>query len=150
MSKVEWIYQDRPVPKTKPKFFGFIYVIEYTDGTLYLGKRHFYQTKIMKPLKSGIQREGGEFFNKIINHKVTQMERVTTENSWREYEGSSKKTKHLTIKKKTMLQIYGNSLNLTYGELEYMIKLDVLRNDMYHNDNILGKFYQKKIFKEIK
>lgn len=146
---MNWIYAEKEVPSSKPTFYGFVYLIEFTDSSMYVGKKQFYSVVTKTPLKSGINREGGTFFNKIVNRKVTQLESVKSENNWRSYNGSSKKTKTLKIKKKTMLQVYPDKLNLTFGELEWMIKLDVLRNKMYHNDNILGKFYDGKIVEEV-
>ena len=147
---MEWIYRDSIVPDKKPTFYGFVYLIEYTDSTMYVGQKKFYSKKTLTPLKSGVQREGGTFFNKIINHKVTKMEYVISESDWRTYNGSSKKTKSLKIKKKTILQVYEDSINLTLGEVEWIIRLDAIRNDMYHNENILGKFHRGRVKKEIR
>lgn len=102
----------------------------------------------MKPLLNGKQREGGTFFNKIINRRLTKMEKVISESDWRGYEGSGKFTKDLKIKKKEILQVYDDEINLTFGEVEWQVKLDVLRDDMYHNANILSKFFKGKILPE--
>ena len=147
---MKWIYKNNEVPDSKPNFFGFVYLIEYTDNTFYIGKKSFYSMNTLKPLKSGEQRLNGTFFNKIVNHKVVQMESVRTESNWRNYIGSSKKTKHLRVRRKVMLQVYEDKLNLTFGELEWMIKCDVLRNKMYHNDNVAGKYFVGKINRELK
>ena len=63
---MEWVYKNKPVPNTVPQFFGFVYIIEYDTEELYVGKKRFFQTQTMKPLKSGENRVGGKFFNKII------------------------------------------------------------------------------------
>ena len=145
MSKIKWLYKGKELPNRTPTSYGFIYVIEYTTGELYVGKRQFFSIKTMQPLKSGEQRDGGVFFNKIVNHKRVTLERVKVENSWREYIGSSKRGKGLKVKSKTILHICNDSLNLSYWETYYLFVLDVLRNDMYLNDNIGGKFFSPKI-----
>ena len=142
---MNWRYNGIDITDKTPTYFGFVYLITYDDGMMYAGKKRFYQTKTMKPLKSGVNRVGGKFFNKIVNRKITKQESVTTENDWRTYEGSSKNTKHRNIKSKEILQVYTDSINLTYGELEWMIRLDVIRSEVYLNDNILGKFFRGKI-----
>lgn len=143
--EINWTHKGKEFDKIPNGAFGFVYIIEFGSGELYTGKKRFYQTKTMKPLKSGVNRVGGKFFNKIVNRKITKQESVTTENDWRTYEGSSKNTKHRNIKSKEILQVYTDSINLTYGELEWMIRLDVIRSEVYLNDNILGKFFRGKI-----
>ena len=142
---MKWVYSGFEVPNHAPSNYGFVYLITYSDRRMYIGKKKFYQTKTMKPLKSGVNRVGGKFFNKIVNRKVTKFESVTTENDWRTYVGSSKNSKTLKVVKKEILQLYNDSINLTFGEIEWLVKSDVLRSDMYLNDNIAGKFFRGKI-----
>jgi hypothetical protein len=146
---ISWTYKGIDIAKRRPETYGFVYLNTYSDGTMYIGKKNFFSITTKKPLMNGTNRDGGKFFNKIVNHKVKQMEMVISENDWRDYNGSSKKTKALTLIKKEILQVYIDSINLTLGEYEWMIKLDVLRSDMYHNDNIGGKFFKGRIKKEL-
>jgi len=143
---MEWLYNGEVVPAKAPQQYGYVYEIEYTTGELYIGKKNFASLLTKEPLKSGEQRPNGVFYNKRKNGKIVKLERVKSESNWRDgYVGSTKKGYALKVKKKTMLQIYTDSVNLTFGELEWMVKLNVLRSDIYLNDNILGKFYKGKI-----
>jgi len=138
---VEWIkdglvLSDNPPP---PKLWGFVYLITYTNGKHYIGKKQFWSVT-KKPF-------GKRKLAEMTDARAKKYEMVTKENDWRKYVGSSKDTKGFTIKSKEILEICYDKLNLTYCEVKWMIKLDVLTDDTYVNSNILGKFYSGKIKK---
>ena len=54
-------------------YYGFIYCIKYTDGTIYYGKKSFIKAIRRKPLKGR-----------------TRVRLDTVESDWRKYAGSSK------------------------------------------------------------
>ncbi len=66
---------------------------------------------------------------------------------WKGYKGSSKLTSKLTIAKKTILEVCCDKINLTYCEQKWLMRLDVLCDDTYLNQNIAGKFFDGKIIK---
>jgi len=141
-----WQYKEKDVPEATPQQYGFIYEIEYTTGELYIGKKNFFSQITKEPLKNGKQRPNGVFYNKRKHGKIVKLERVKSESNWRDgYVGSTKKGYALKAKKKTILQVYDDSINLTFGEVEWLVKLNTIRGDIYLNDNILGKFYKGKI-----
>ena len=47
--------------------------------------------------------------------------------------------------KRVILKICYSKMELTYQEIRYQFKLDVLMKEEFLNDNILGKFYKSKI-----
>ena len=63
------------------------------------------------------------------------------------YNGSTKNRVGLTIAKKEIIELCSDKINLTYCEVKWMMRLDVLCDDTYLNDNVLGKFYSGKIVK---
>ena len=121
--------------------FGFIYEIHYTNGKKYLGKRQIWSvTK---------KHFGKKKLALITDKRLKTYEIITKESKWREYEGSSKLTKGLEIKSKTILEFCKDSKNLTYCEIKHLIRRDVLVDDTYLNDCISGHYYTGQIDKGI-
>ncbi len=165
---VTWSYQGGEVSDKPPKLnmFGFVYQINYTNGKSYIGKKQFHSETTQKVLKSGVPRENSQRITKrvylssdeLLNRtplqvktnvrtKMVEFEMVIKENDWRKYNGSSKDVKGFKIESKVILEICYDKLNLTYCELKWMIRKDVLVADNFVNSNILGKFYVGKISK---
>ena len=145
MNKVDWEFKGEVMNDVPENAYGFIYMINYNDGTYYIGKKNFYSNRTMNPLANGKNRDNGSFFQKIINRKRTTLESVKSESKWREYNGSSENIVGLEIVSKQVLKICYDAINLTYGELEWLVKLDVLIDDKNRNGNIIGKFFRGKI-----
>ena len=164
----QWHYQGAEVSEKPPKLnmFGFIYQINYTNGKKYIGKKQFHSETTQKVLKTGIPRENSQRITKRIKmtaaelaertpaqvkknvkNKMVEFEMVIKENDWRKYVGSSKDVKGFKIESKVILEICYDKINLTYCEQKWLMRLDVLCNDKYHNDCIGGKFWSGKIDK---
>lgn len=165
---VKWKYNGSEVSDNPPKsnMFGFIYEIEYTNGKKYIGKKQFHSETTQKVLKTGIQRENSKRINKRVKMNAEELENRTTaqkkkdvksklvefemvikENDWRKYNGSSKDVVGFKIKSKKIVEICYDKINLTYCELKWMMRKDVLVDDTYVNSNMLGKFFAGKISK---
>ena len=164
----QWIYQGGEVSDKPPKLnmFGFIYQINYTNGKKYIGKKQFHSETTQKVLKTGIPRENSQRITKRIKmtadelaertpaqvkknvkNKMVEFEMVIKENDWRTYVGSCKDVKGFKIESRVILEICYDKLNLTYCEIKWQLRKDVLVDDDYVNSNILGKFYVGKISK---
>ena len=165
---VRWLYQGGEVSDKPPKnsMFGFIYMITYDNGMKYIGKKQFHSETTQKVLKTGAARPNSKRITKRIKmtvedlanrtkaqiktnvtNKMVEFEMVIKENDWRKYNGSSKDVKGFKIIQKDILEICFDKINLTYCEIKWMIRKDVLVDDDYVNSNILGKFYVGKISK---
>ena len=132
-----WLHQGQEVSEIPEDTYGFIYRIVYTDGKRYVGKKNCYSlTK-----KYLTKKELAE----INDNRLKKYKIVKKESNWREYAGSFKGAKDREIAYKEILMFCKDKINLTYAEAEIMFKLDVLRNDTYLNENILGAFYKGKI-----
>ena len=131
--QTNWIYKDKIV-KTHSDLpagtIGFTYIIKYDTGEMYVGKKLTESEVKIKPLV-GMRKNAKR--TKIKSHKFD------------DYEGSSKLTEGKVLVSKEILNTYQDKINLTYGEVEEMIKRDVLRDDRYLNGNCLGKFFRGKI-----
>ena len=87
----------------------------------------------------------------LPENKRKRFKRVIKETDWITYWGSSDELKQDIEKlgienfKREILCFCSTKMNLSYYEVHYQFKYDVLFNDSY-NKNILGKFYKGKIF----
>jgi len=116
---------------TSQEAHGFIYKIDYTDGTCYYGKKNFARLVTYPPLK-GYKRK----------------RKIYKESDWRTYEGSSKKGAFKVVQRKTILQLARTNGRLTYLENRRIyMENAILRLDCI-NDNISGKIYAKTIGRE--
>ena len=115
--------------------FGFIYQATYLPtNEKYLGKKVLYFNRTLPPLK-GTKRK----------------RKVVKESDWQTYYGSHEKIKTLLKEnkhnnfKREILEFAFNKKHLTYLETKYLFCNNVLENEEYINDNILGKFFRKDL-----
>ena len=135
--KMQWFKDGIEVTELPPETLGFVYLLEYECNKLYVGKKQ--AISITK------KHFGKKKLAAITDKRTKTYEIVVKENNWRSYEGSSKETEGLVLKKKTILSFHSTKINLTYAELEAMVYRDVLRDERYINKNILGKFFRFKV-----
>ena len=134
---MNWLHQGEEVWDVPEGTYGFIYQIVYTDGKKYIGKKNCYSfTK-----KYLTKKELAE----ITDNRLKKYKIVKKESNWREYTGSLKSAKDREIAYKEILIFCKDKINLTYAEAEVMFKLNILRDNTYLNENILGAFYKGKI-----
>lgn len=140
-----WTYQGKEIKTLPSDIFGFIYLIEYSDGSKYIGKKQAISKQTLPALKDGKEREGAVRVGKNVLGKRKYFDIITKESNWKLYVGSCKEAKHLKPIKKEILMFATDKINLTFNEVECLIKYDVLRDDKFLNANILGKFYKGRI-----
>jgi hypothetical protein len=123
---------------------GFIYLIKNrTTGKIYIGKKSLYSNTNKKLTKKELAEQTGP------GRKPTK-KLVTKESNWKVYMGSSKelladiKEFGEDIYMRDILHFCYSKKQLTYYEINYQMKYNVLEVDSY-NDNILGKFYRKDL-----
>jgi len=124
--------------------FGFIYITTHnSSGISYIGKKSLYHNVRRKLTKKELAEHTGR------GRKPTT-EVVQKESDWKTYYGSAKELKEdiTNIGKENftreILRICYTKKSLTYWEIAYQCKEDVLLNSTY-NDNILGKFFRKDL-----
>jgi len=134
---MNWKYEGEDVLNIPSEVYGFIYLIEYTDGTKYIGKKNcFTYTK---------KNFGKKRLAKVIDRRLKTYETVIKESNWRSYNGSTKLSMDKTISDKQILMFCNNKTDLTYYEAVYLFYFDVLFDESFLNANILGKFYAGQI-----
>jgi hypothetical protein len=138
-----WYYNRKPFDKEliPEGAVGFIYVMRLTiDGEekLYIGKKAFYS---VQKIKLGKKEEALRTDKRLKQYKVVS--KLNYEN----YYSSNAKIKEAVKNKvpvmRVILKICYSKTELTYEEVKYQFKFDVLGSDRFLNDNILGKFYRK-------
>lgn len=118
---------------------GFVYKItNLKTGKFYIGKKSLHATRKTRLSKKEKTTTG--------TRKI--FKRVVKESDWLTYHGSSADLKHDVGKlgpeffKREILELCCTKKYLTYCELSYQIKHDVLKSNSY-NGNILGRYYSR-------
>lgn len=152
MGTTTWLYNDKEVvPKDVLSTdsvgtpYGFVYRINYIDGTFYLGKKNFYKNTTLPALKSGEQRPNSERKGKNIKGKRVYFDIVTKESDWETYEGSSENTKELEVAYKEILQVAYSKRELTYLEVKLLFWEEALEDENCHNISILKLFFRENL-----
>jgi hypothetical protein len=142
---MNWEYKSKKITDLPEDVFGFIYKLTFIkDGKeyYYIGKKqtHSYITK--QALKNGKQRDNAiKRFGKNRYGKRVYFEVIKKENDWREYTGSADIPEGYKLTKKEIIQFCYDKRELTYLEAKHQFLNEVLENDSYLNNNILGKFF---------
>ena len=109
--------------------FGFTYLITFTDGKKYIGKKQVFLQRKLKP------RKGDRKNAKRIKWY---------ESKWFEYEGSSQFREDRVVAKKEILGFSYSKKELTYMEEKTQFKFDVLEDDNFINGNIRGVYFRNQ------
>jgi hypothetical protein len=121
-----WLFGDRPFEEPLPEQVGFVYEIrDIPNDRLYIGKKLFWQTTKLKPLKGRTNRR----------HRRTQSD-------WRDYYSSSDALRE-------QVEIYGpegferhilvlcySKTEMSYWETKLQFDRNVLRDPKYYNQFI--------------
>jgi serine/threonine protein kinase len=135
---MNWLYNNNQINSIDdfPEgTFGFVYEVSHEKtGKKYIGKKQIFSLRTAPPLKGHRKKR------KIIK-----------ESDWKNYYGSQKDIKNLVKEnkedefKREILEICYTKKQLTYYELKWQILKNVLEDDNYLNDNLLGKFYKRDL-----
>lgn len=124
---------------------GFVYMMTYIKtGQKYIGK---------KSVVMNVTRNQGKY----LNGKPKKVKKIKQSN-WRTYYSSHQflkqvyKTEGADVIKREILCFCYTKKELTYREIEYQMKYDVLNDDNFLNDNISGRFFLRDVekWKEMK
>lgn len=141
-----WFYKGQQINNIEDLggegLFGFIYIITNTNnGKIYIGRKIFFNTNTIKLGKRELE--------KLDDKRASKKKKVVKESDWKKYWGSNKEL--LKEYKESpdsfcreIIHLCANKKQMTYYELYFQIKYDVLHKDSY-NDNISGKYFRKDI-----
>lgn len=131
-----WLYENKELEAIPEGYFGFVYLItNKITGRKYIGKKQFnsYRSKKVKDKK--------------------RRKRYVLESDWKEYWGSCEELlKDIESLgedsfKREILKLCKTKGELTYSEVEYQIKNDVLTaldakgHRLYYNSNIMSRWF---------
>lgn len=118
---------------------GFVYKItNLKTGTIYIGKKSLYSS-VKK--KIGVREKAATKTRKTFH-------RLRKESDWKKYYGSSKELQEDIVAlgkdffKREILELCCTKKYLSYAEVAWQIRLDVLKNHAY-NGNILGRWFSR-------
>ena len=149
-----WIYKDRLITSIDDMpegTYGFIYeVFHKKSGLKYIGKKVLFFERNKRLGKRALEALREERKAKGIGGRVPLKQKVITESDWKDYYGSHKEILKLVKEgspmdfERRILHYVQNKKQLTYFECKYLFINEVLeQDDVYINDNVLGKFYRK-------
>jgi hypothetical protein len=126
---------------------GFVYIMKLEVGAetkFYIGKKLFHSTRKIKLGKK-------EELLRTDKRRKTYKEVVKLD--YQNYYSSNATIKEAYKNKKkitrVILKICYSKLEMTYQEVKYQFKMDVLETNTYLNDNILGKFFKNEKVQKI-
>ena len=144
---MSWVYEGRNITSldnVPEGAIGFIYVItnnvynHENYGKIYVGKKVLHNTNKKKITKK----------EKLETGTRKKTKKVTKESNWFFYTGSCKelnddiKEHGLDNFSRQILRFCKTKKYLTFSELEYQFKFDVLYEDTY-NGNIASRYYKR-------
>lgn len=126
-----WIFNGKEVEShddLHPDCTDFVYVIEYNNYRLYIGKKAVRAIRRKPPLK-------GKKRNR----------RIMTNLPFLNYQGSHEEAKELTPVKKEILFQCRSRKAATYLEMELLVENEAIFLDKYINENISGTFFKNSL-----
>jgi len=151
-----WSYQGRVITEINDMpegTYGFIYEVIYKPTDVrYIGKKVLFFERNKRLGKKALEALREERSKQGLRGRIPTKQKVISESDWANYYGSQKEILTLSKKdnagenwEKRILKFVPNKKLLTYYEIKYLLKNEVLENkhSTHINDNILGKFFRK-------
>ena len=130
-----WYYNGSPVDSPPENIVGFVYLVTDLDtGMMYVGKKNFYSTRKLPPLKGKKRKR-----TKVV------------ESDWQKYYGSNDLLKEKVAQnppekfKREILHMCSSKGMMNYLELKEQVERDVLFDDLYYNSFIGVKIHASHV-----
>ena len=115
---------------------GCVYKIIHTPtGKFYIGKKSLTSTRRLKPLKGKVRKR--------VVKKASDWEKYYSSNEWIKSEVKEGRGGDF---EREIIQFCFSKKSLTYWEVWWQFKLDVLSDPQSINENLMGKFFRKDIY----
>jgi hypothetical protein len=144
LQSMSWVYQGKEFNQDSipENAVGFIYIMTAIiegKSVAYIGKKNFF---------ANIKRPMGKKALAMTTDKRLKKYTRELKPDFMNYYSSNKTLKDAhkagVMIKREILRICYSQTELTYQEAKALFVEEVLENDMYLNQNILGKFYKTK------
>jgi hypothetical protein len=130
-----WIYENKLYDEAPKEYMGFVYLItDLTTNRKYIGKKLFWNTRKLKPLKGKTRRR-------------TQV----VESNWKNYYGSNEELQQLVENshaqrfEREILHLCTKKGIMSYLEAREQFDRNVLLSDEYYNNFIGCKIHGKHV-----
>jgi hypothetical protein len=142
--QMSWVYESKEfqevdIPEGAVGFIYHMSVILNGNSYAYIGKKNFF---------SNVKKKLGKKALALVTDK--RLKKYTREQkpNFMNYYSSNQQLKEahkagLVIRREILMICY-SATELTYQEVKYQFKYEVLEKENYLNANILGKFYKIK------
>jgi hypothetical protein len=131
---------------------GFVYLIEHIPtGKYYIGKKSLESVRNVKIGVRELARIKEERKLAGIRGSLPKKKKVRKSSDWEKYYSSNEWIKEQITKgksdefKRSVLQFCYSKKSLSYYEVYWMFKYDVLSDDNSLNGNIIGKYFRKDL-----
>ena len=151
---IKWLWEgnhinDEDIPE---EAVGFVYLIEHIPtGKYYIGKKSLESVRNVKIGVRELARIKEERKLAGIRGSLPKKKKVRKSSDWEKYYSSNewineqvKEGKQDEFKRE-IIQFCNSKKSLSYYEVYWMFKYDVLSDENSLNGNILGKFYSKDL-----
>lgn len=126
-----WTFRDKPINShddLHPECTDIVYVVTYTNGRMYIGKKCVRSVRRKPPLK-GYKRN----------------RRIMTNHKFDNYQGSHAQAKELTAATKEIIFQCSSKKTATYLELELIVQHEAIFLDKFINENLSGTFFKNSL-----
>jgi hypothetical protein len=123
-------------------YVGYVYITYHIlTNRKYVGKKAFFHTTTKKLGKKELTEIP------VTRGKRPTKKTVVKESDWKTYYGSATEIKSYKPEEmaRYVLRLCKTKKELTYWETKYLFQYNVLEDNCFINDNILGRFYSKDV-----
>jgi hypothetical protein len=149
-----WLCENKEITEDviSEEAVGFIYMITHTpSGKYYIGKKSLESVRNVKIGVRELAKIKGERKAAGMGGRAPLKKKVRKTSDWEKYYSSNewineqvKEGKQDEFKRE-IIQFCNSKKSLSYYEVYWMFKYDVLSDDNCLNGNISGKFYRKDL-----
>lgn len=151
---MNWLYENEEVTEEviPEDAAGFVYMITHIPtGKYYIGKKNLESVRTVKIGKRELARIKEERKAAGIGGRAPLKKKVRKVSDWGTYYSSNdwikeqiKENKHSEFKRE-IIQFCNSKKSLSYYEVYWQFKYNVLSDENSLNSNILGKFFPKDL-----
>lgn len=151
---MNWLYENREITEEviPEEAAGFVYKITHIPtGKYYIGKKSLESVRTVKIGKRELEKIKEERKAAGIGGRAPIKKKVRKVSDWGTYYSSNEwikeqiKEGNASDFQREIIQFCNSKKSLSYYEVYWMFKYDILSDDNCLNGNISGKFYRKDL-----